>query len=681
MSDTSAPETYLDFPHLDGLWVEGEYATIRGRAEDESEIKSIAVNGQSAWTEDDYRTWMVTIPVSEEAIQGAQTHLSIRAEDIHGNISEVASPRVLYSHIVKGGRLCGRMNFDRNRGTFLDLSVGVVETSLDPFQRVKLGDFTNKNVLRFYSSVTQGFYSITREELRQITPNGDEGDLVSSHGQNDVYFSWVGIPVPDDTLPRAFFFGAPPGDSEADLESIYAIDLYSGERSRLSGPFIGNGPAISEFDILTVSNGRVFVVTDDAEASIKGLAEIDLDSGDRVLISSESIGSGHLWDFATGLAVDENAGKAYITDLGNDLVEVDIATGDRKVLSASSTSAHSNLVFEQNLGLAASVARGAIYISSCQANHLLAVDIESGERSQVSPSLRGAGPTVNRISDVAYDPANNRIITLNKLNQLLPAQLMTIDPVSGDRKVLSGEYVGAGVDISFYSGGLTVDELTGEAYVFSTLRPEIIKIDPISGARSMVLAGAGSEASLIANPTSLFVSGALKTLYVGDAVSNALIGVDLVSGEEFVVSAPGSKGLGESWVGLTDIALSEDQRTLYVSDYEQETIFRVDLESGDRTILSSPSIGSGESLRLLRDITLDPTRNQLVVNANSTYAPLVFVDVETGDREFRYFSADWRSHDDLTVDPNSGRIYFVQGFTNLVAVYDYEARQAFTLSQ
>lgn len=102
-------------------------------------------------------------------------------------------------------------------------------------------------------------------------------------------------------------------------------------------------------------------------------------------------------------------------------------------------------------------------------------------------------------------------------------------------------------------------------------------------------------------------------LFVLDVISHAVVLIDLDTGLRTTIS-DSTKGTGEVFSSLADIAYDAQRALLYVIDPVRETVFSVDPSSGDRTVIASKnSPNISERLFKPEHITLDEENNILYV--------------------------------------------------------------------
>ncbi len=669
----------IDFPHVNGLWVRGSSATVRGSASDDSEIISVAVNGVEAETSDGFETWQVTIPIESAESDGARVSLSLTADDIHGNRQTVENNRWLrtyaYSHWYSGVS----SELDKAGGRIFNYAAELVETDLETGAQKFVHDISGAPGTFMYSAATGAHYQKRETEIYQLVPGDSEYVVVSQNGQSGEYFSFITRTITDDSDPIVYALAYPPGGSEDYERSLYSIDLLTGEREMISGPHRGEGPSIEPFDLMDASNGRLFLASSEFEEPVQQILEVDLATGNRSVISSAEKGSGYALNLTQDFVVDALAEKAYIADFENALIEIDIASGDRRLVSGPEAAYFSNLVFEQGNDIEVDQGRGFVYISSRETAKVIAIDIRTGERTSVVPSRRGDGPGANMIRSIAYDSVRDKIVIGNQVVQTQSPQIMLVDPVTGDRSILSGPGMDDGVETTTYIGTLKIDMLSGDIYTLDSLFGEIVRIDRETGHRSILFRSEEASDPRLTKPGSMAIDSDSRTLYITDGATNALLATDLSLEEIRVVSQPSMVGQGTGWeeIGFIELDLSRDMA--YVGDSTTHTIFRVDLATGDREVLTGGNVGTGPALEALGQLILDPQRNRLFIAQSPSYAPIVSVDLETGDREFRYFSGTIYWSPVKAIDTRRGWMYMTD-HGQLINVYDYDTTQALTLS-
>jgi sugar lactone lactonase YvrE len=128
--------------------------------------------------------------------------------------------------------------------------------------------------------------------------------------------------------------------ADSELNAIVRIDLATGNRTILSSNQIGTGPQyIDPSDIVIASDGSALVVNNTPIAGRRGrepgLVRVDLDSGDRTLLSGVDAGTGRELRTAASLVLEADGSILVIDPARDILFRIDPVTGDRVVISSA----------------------------------------------------------------------------------------------------------------------------------------------------------------------------------------------------------------------------------------------------------------------------------------------------------------------------------------------------------
>ncbi len=127
---------------------------------------------------------------------------------------------------------------------------------------------------------------------------------------------------------------------DEDLDALIAVDVTTGERSVLLNRSVGEGIALiaPRRIVLSEDETRAWVLDDGGNVTER-LFEIDLATGDRRTIGDLAQPFNV---FASGLAIDETAGLAYVAFVGS-VQEVDLETGNARMLLDAGSSPLENI--------------------------------------------------------------------------------------------------------------------------------------------------------------------------------------------------------------------------------------------------------------------------------------------------------------------------------------------------
>ena len=313
-----------------------------------------------------------------------------------------------------------------------------------------------------------------------------------------------------------------------------------------------------------------------ADFVVSEVTQIDRASGNRAITSASLRGSGPALDLAEDVMFDTDESILVTNVLIPSLLRVDPATGNRSVISGCANEDCTSqigtgpdffgprLIARENDGQLVLSDRFGVTVSA-----VVRVDPQTGDRTLISgctdtgcSSQLGTGPVMDRVFGIAVE-SSDTILVADTL------ALLRINPVSGDRTVLSGcadplctVEVGSGlsfgepIGVALDGNGdiLVTDSTEGSSF------RAVFRVDPSTGTRTVV-------------------SGCANT------TCTALVG----SGTNF----------GD---GLWGIAIDADG-DLLVTDLAMDAVFHVDLTTGNRTVVSgcldatcSSVVGGGTQL-------------------------------------------------------------------------------------
>jgi len=230
-----------------------------------------------------------------------------------------------------------------------------------------------------------------------------------------------------------------------------------------------------------------------------------------------------------------------------------------------------------------------------------------------APALAvGNGPDIVCPRAMAVE-ASGTILVTGGCSTLAPVTVLRIDPVTGDRTILTGGLVGTGpaLDVPM---GIAVDG-DGHVLVLDAFSRSVIRVDPLTGDRTILIDDDPSRGARLLTPISIAVAPSGDVL-VGDGgqiatrpplppvdVFRALIRVphdflhrETASGGGFF----GSKvGEGPTLLYPDGLAVMPDGTIVIVSGRgsTKRGVMQVDPVTGNRKLLAAPRKGSGPVLR------------------------------------------------------------------------------------
>ncbi len=449
---------------------------------------------------------------------------------------------------------------------------------------------------------------------------------------------------------------------------IIRIDLPAkGNLRELSGPSAGSGVTITNWghSAVDTDNGRNRVLV--SSSSPAALYVIDLATGDRSVLSDGGTGTGTQLVSPVGLDVDVANDRILLADYsgGGRLLAVDPVTGDRSILSDSTELP----AFNGPAGVLYDPAFNRAIVTNEFSNALVAVDLATGARSDFSSSTAGTGPAFSQPSDIVLDLANNRYLAASVASDAIIA----IDRNTGNRSILSNAANGTGPVFSIPLR-LSVDAVNGVALVSDRGIDEVIAVDLASGNRTLI---SNTQSLPLVDAYGIDIDG--QRALIGDTGANTLIEMDLrpsAGDRSYLSNSDLAIGNGPAFGnGIRDIDINVAGTSAYVTDLGTPAIWQLDTATGDRSLLSdNAGVGSGTLLNSPFSLVLDEQNNRVLVAdlGDRLYA----VDLTTGDRTVLSDNAGigsgpWGNDPDaIALDTASNRVLIVEGGSALILAVD-----------
>ncbi len=441
----------------------------------------------------------------------------------------------------------------------------------------------------------------------------------------------VGLPVGvvfDGTNNRALI-------TDINLNAVLAADLTSGDLSLISGFGEGDGPELSDPEgiALDTANNRALVTA--GPFGSKAVLAVDLATGNRTVISDANTGSGTALGDPQDIVLDTANNRALVVDLGlKAVLAVDLATGNRTVISDANTG--SGMALSDPVGIALDTAnnRALVVDSGLNSKAVLAVDLATGDRSVISDANTGSGTTLGSPVGIVLDTANNRALVTDGFFGL--KAVVAVDLATGNRTMISDANTGSGAVLGD-PRGIALDTANNRALVVdSGLNSKaVLAVNLATGNRTTVISDANTgSGTALGSPVGIALDTANNRALVTDGFLGlkAVVAVDLATSNRTVVS-DANTGSGTALLGdPVGIALDTANNRALVTD-RFLGLMAVDLATGNRTVISDANTGSGIALRFPEGIALDTANNRALVTAGSFGLKAVLaVDLATGDR-------------------------------------------------
>ena len=264
--------------------------------------------------------------------------------------------------------------------------------------------------------------------------------------------------------------------------------------------------------------------------------------------------------------------------------------------------------------VAAELSPGDLIVADIGRDAVFQIDPITGDRSVLTGLGVGSGPSLLQVRGVAIDRWGQIYVTDADSTR---RRVVRIDPISGTRTLVSGMDRGTGPNL-VAPFALAFDS-EGELYLsdISTGLDAIFHVDIRTGDRTIVSSSARGTGPVFGNPTTLAFD-ASDLLLVGDQVLDGIFSVDAGSGNRTIVS-DASRGTGPLIATPLGMGIAADGM-IYVATISggltssSSSVVAVNPATGNRLTVSSSSVGSGPELTSIRGLAIDAAQNLFVVD-------------------------------------------------------------------
>ncbi len=265
--------------------------------------------------------------------------------------------------------------------------------------------------------------------------------------------------------------------------TIFRVDPVTGDRIIVSDDTTGSGPGLSgSIDLVVEADGSIAAL----DLWRKAVVRIDPVSGDRMIVSDDNTGSGPVFSSPNGLVIEAD-GSLVVADT-DALVRVDPVSGDRIIVSDDNTGSGPNLISSFDLAVEAD---RSIVALDLHRKAVMRIDPVTGDRMIVSDSATGNGPVFLSPAALAIEADGSLVVADDHdLSYRVASALVRIDPVSGDRTIISDDTTGIG-PVHFLPTALAI-EADGSLVVVAdepgwadAVGSALVRIDPVSGDRTV----------------------------------------------------------------------------------------------------------------------------------------------------------------------------------------------------
>ncbi len=299
------------------------------------------------------------------------------------------------SSLVSGGYVGSGAGLDGVQGLDVDLDAGVI--------------------------VVTGNDSFSGSMISIDLFSGDRTEISNSAGEYPTEFWSVGDVQIDSANNSAYVVNR----VSSTPSSIYSIDFLTGERTEVSGRYVGSG------DLFTDGiRGMVKGSSSDVAYAVSGgrnghVWRIDLSTGNRSVMSGNTTGSGVDYRYGSSIELDEASNRLLVGGL-HDLYSVDIESGNRFKLWSSPEWGYVTSVQYDEVS-------DRVLTGVREAGELYWVNVENGEYQLVVSKSHGSGVTVLKPGKLSYNPDNQTAFMLDSGR----GAVLMVDLISGERVISS----------------------------------------------------------------------------------------------------------------------------------------------------------------------------------------------------------------------------------------------------
>ncbi len=311
-------------------------------------------------------------------------------------------------------------------------------------------------------------------------------------------------------------------------------------------------------------------------------------------------------------AVILSPGDILVTDISSNsqgagplgIIKVDPATGDRTIVSGFGVGSGPDII--EPFGVVVAL-NGDILVSDLYGESIFRVDPTTGDRTLVSGPGVGAGPAFGGAVGIALGPGNSLIVTTASTHEsagVSYGDVYRVDLATGDRTTLSSSFLGIGTGPDMYEpAGVVIGE-SGEVLVadFSN-GGRILSIDALTGDRSLLSGDQVGTGTHFSGPIGMALEED-GSLLVSDGLLSAIFRVDPISGDRTLASG-GAIGSGPELQSPVDVAVNPDG-TIFATLLDVSALYAIDPITGNRALLSGDGVGLGPDFAAPSFITVVP---------------------------------------------------------------------------
>lgn len=632
ISINAAPIASISFPPANA-YTQGNSVLVRGNAHDDGVINNLTVNGKVAFTDNNFSTWSVEVPLEP----GSNLLSVVVTDDLGITNKEVIETKIIHQSAQYRQPVKMVVDEEERRAFVLDyssnneVSPALIAIDLDTGVSTLISDnYKHPSEVDFNFFISDMTFDAKRKRILILRSNEIiEVDIET--GSRSI-FEIQNFPDSSSLSSlRAITF-----DESNDIlwiatnEDLVSVDAETGVPTIVADTVLANGtleftyPITIGFDSF---NSRVVVAASVDEH--RALIGIDASTGDRIVLSDRSTPNAeNLFRLSSGagLAVDEMNGRIWLADRTQNVIyEIDSITGKRKLLVNPSVD-QAISKYPQDIFYDGSMNR--MIILDSRVGSLVSFDMESQSASLIAEThTNGLDHILVNPEYIVYHAEEDKIILQSDTRE--GPSFMKLDPESGERSpLLQGQW-----DNSYGYKGVALDEANDILYINSGSNSAIEAINLITWEKKTV-SGVGTPdyVNMPRNYSTIELDSTSKQLIAIDTGAAAIHLIDLASGKRKLLSDNSVYSPDGPMKYPITLDIDKDNNRLFVVDFNLDSIFQIDMTTGKRQLITGPEWpDTVNALGAPRSVAYDSDKNRLIV-VDSVLKAIVAVDIETGSR-------------------------------------------------
>ena len=437
--------------------------------------------------------------------------------------------------------------------------------------------------------------------------------------------------------------------------TLYSVDSVSGLVEVLSSnddAASADVPFDAPVDMLI--HGQAIYVLNEGDSSI---VLVDPQTGARTLFSAQiQPAADALLVRPSAMTVDALGNRLLVSDVGNSsVVAVSLVDGERRVISSlTKPNANHPFSFPGDIVVDTSQPDRAFVANITE---LQTVSLDSGEREPFF-----VNSNFFAFKQMKMDAANDRLL-MEEFG--LYSGFIGVGLADGDVTVISSKTVPNQDYIFWRPEGLVVDSDNDRGLTFDKTSASLVAFDLTHGEKVAVDSSdhVPSAQAAFGSPQDMMLDAVNNKLFVIDSARNAIIAVDIASGQRSIVF---QHTFGNALLGAPGAAALDTQNNaLYVFDRDDHNILAIDLNDSSLSVLSSNAAPNADNpLTKVESIVVDAKNEQLLVLDSEALAVMavsldngartVLSNVNTPDAENGF-----NNPTSLSMDANNDRVFVV----------------------